>query len=109
MKHPAEFEITQTRLDAVQFTRYFIEGCRVVFSRSQFQQLTHICQQRFDRFEIGDDPLERCTLAAQRLGPLGLFPDIALGEFEFYLFETVFTVGEVKDTPEALRCASSDP
>ena len=45
------------------------------------------------------------TFAAEFLGAFGVIPDIALGQFVFYFFETLNFVGVVKDTPSARQYA----
>jgi hypothetical protein len=46
-----------------------------------------------------DDTLERGTLPPQLLGPFRVVPDAGLGQFQFYLGQTLFALVEVKDTP----------
>jgi hypothetical protein len=99
VKHAAEFEITELPFDAVEFARNLIENGRVVLGGGEFEQFAHVGEDRADLLEIRDDAFERRAFLAERLRALRLVPDRRLRQLEFYLFEAMFAIGEVKDTP----------
>jgi hypothetical protein len=43
------------------------------------------------------------------LGTLGIIPDVAIRQFEFYFLQTIAFFSEVKDTPEGLNLAHLGP
>jgi hypothetical protein len=98
-KHAAEFEVTELPLYSRQLTRDLIENGRVVFSSREFQQFAHVQENAPHLLQISDDTFQRGAFLAKGLGTLGIIPYVAFREFELYLFQAMFAVGKVKDTP----------
>jgi hypothetical protein len=99
MKHAAKFEITELMLDTIELARNLIENCRIILGSGELQQLTHVGQDGANLLEIRDNALQRRAFLAERLRTFRIVPHVRFGQFELYLFEAVFAVGKVKDTP----------
>ena len=99
MKHPPKFEITQLVFDTIEFARNLIENCRVILGSRKFEQFSHVRENGTDLLEVRDDAFQRRPFLTKRLRTVRVVPHRRFGQFEFYLFEAVFAVGEVKDTP----------
>ncbi len=104
-EHAAEFEHFQLGLQFVQFGDDVIHCTFITFFNSHIQQV-FVIRQTFIKVIDGVDHGFQCgTFAAEFLGAFGVIPDIALGQFVFYFFETLNFVGVVKDTPSARQYA----
>jgi hypothetical protein len=74
-------------------------GALVVFQLGQVQQLGRAGQPGGQAADAVDDLVQRGTLAAERLRPLRIVPDIGAFQFAGDFFQT-FDLGiEAKDTP----------
>ncbi len=84
---------------ALDVVDHGLRGVLVVLHLGQFEQFAGAGQAVGHAADAVDDLLQRGALAAQRLGALGVVPDVGAFQLAVYFFET-FDLGiEVKDTP----------
>jgi hypothetical protein len=91
------FEAAEIRLDLSRRRR-------VVLLDGEFEQLAGVVQPLRQFVEGLDDPLELRAFAAERLGALGLVPDVGLFQFAPDLGEAFRLAVVVKDTSSTQRC-----
>ena len=103
-EHAPELKPADGLLESAQIADDLIDGIAVILVNSQRKQFFCVGESRCQLVETQDHLLQQGTLLPQRLGPLGLIPDIRLLEFALN-FGQPFRLGViVKDTSSTHRC-----
>jgi hypothetical protein len=98
-EHAAELEAADRALVALDLLGDRVDRGRVTLLHRHPEQVAGVGDALGELIDGADDALELRPLAAQRLRPLGLAPDLRVLELAQYFGQAFLLAGVVKDTP----------
>jgi hypothetical protein len=98
-EHAAEFEFGKLGFESIDILGNLRQGIGIVLFRGHRHQLTGVGDALLQDIDGVHHIGQRGALAAQRLGALGIVPDLGVGQFQFDLGQPFLFFRVVKDTP----------
>jgi hypothetical protein len=107
-EHAAELELADAPLEAIQVGGHGIQGVGIALLGGHLQQIGSVAQPGVQLLDGDHDLLQRHALATERLGTLGVGPDVRVFELPQDLGQPLLLAGVVKDTPSGTPRAPGD-
>jgi hypothetical protein len=106
-EHALELQLFHALFVAIDIGNDRVGGVFVILGFDQLQQLAGSCKAVGERADAVDRLVEQGALAAQRLRPLRIVPDVGVFQLAFYFFQAFALGVVVKGTPSAHPAARS--
>jgi hypothetical protein len=100
-EHALELQLVHVAREALDVFDHRLRGFFVVLGLGQLEQLAGAAQALGQAADAVDGLVEQRALAAQRLGALGIVPDVRVLQLALYFLEPLALAVVVKETPSA--------
>jgi hypothetical protein len=100
-EHALEFQLLDAACITLHVVDHGLRSLLVVLHLGEVQQFVRAGEALAQRADAGDGLVQQRALAAKRLRPFGVVPDVRAFEFAIDFFQTLDLGVVVKDTPSA--------